>query len=234
MPRLQRFVAEESHHAAGQSTPVGFDDHEDRRVYLRLLQEYCTKHEIRILAWCLTTNHVHLLAVPPSAPALAKAMGGTHGDYARYRNVRMAVTGHLWQARYYSCPVDSPGGWQVMAYIERNPVRAGLVDVAEAYRWSSAPAHVAGASDPILDTELWRQNYNPQRWREVLRMGLDEEAMQERLRLATRTGRPFGSNEFGNVLEWSAERPLLRRPGGRRKASEPVPGLEGQVQLEIG
>jgi REP element-mobilizing transposase RayT len=68
----------------------------------------------------LMSNHVHLLAVPETAESLRCTLGQTHHDYARYRNARRAMCGHLWQSRYYSCPVDEPGVWTVLAYIERN------------------------------------------------------------------------------------------------------------------
>jgi putative transposase len=237
MPRMDRFVAEGyPHHITqrGNQQQVIFDNPEDRRVYLNLLREYADKHELRIWAWCLMTNHIHLLAVPPTAAALAGTLGSAHRDYARYRNIRAGVTGHLWQARYYSCPVDPPGVWQVMAYIERNPVRAGLAETAEDYPWSSARAHVLNASDSILDTSHWREFYTPQRWRETLRIGVEEELLEERIRLATITGRPFGSAEFTNELEWFAGRELTPRRSGRPKKNEPASIAKSQLRLKIG
>ncbi|HEV2688208.1 MAG TPA: transposase [Bryobacteraceae bacterium] len=234
---MDRYIAEGyPHHITqrGNQRQDVFDDAEDRRVYLNLLREYADRHELRIWAWCLMTNHIHLLAVPPSASALARSMGSTHRDYARYRNVRAGGTGHLWQARYYSCPVDAPGVWQVMAYIERNPVRAQLVETAEDYPWSSARAHVTDGSDPLLDTAHWREFYSQQRWRETLRIDVEEEALQERIRLATMTGRPFGSAEFANELEANAKRKLLPRRVGRPKKLQAMVTAEEQLRLEIG
>jgi putative transposase len=111
-----------------------------------LLRRYSSEPGLRIWAWCLMTNHIHLLAVPKTDAALANALGHTHRDYAHYHNARSGKSGHLWQARYYSCPVDTPGVCTVMAYSERNPVRAGL-ELAEDYPWSSAMAHVTNRDD---------------------------------------------------------------------------------------
>ena len=80
-----------------------------------------------------------------------------------------------------------------MAYIERNPVRAGMVVRAEDYAWSSAAAHVGGRDGiGLLEMADWREHYTAARWSEALRLGIDEEALRERIRDATRTGRPFG------------------------------------------
>ena len=195
-----------------------FDDATDRDVYLKLLRRYASEEGLGIWAWCLMTNHVHLLAVPQTGDALASALGHTHRDYARYHNTRSAKTGHLWQARYYSCPVDQPGVCTVAAYIERNPVRAGLVELAEDFAWSSAVAHVTDhdAAD-LLDHVPWRDAYPKDRWREALRIGIHDEALGERIRRATMSGRPFGSAEFTKELEWAAQRRLRPKRPGRPK-----------------
>src|SRR5438477_1231856 len=147
MARIARVVAEGiAHHVTqrGNARQVIFDDPKDRHVYLKLLRGYAQEHRLRISAWCLMDNHVHLLATPETPRALARTLGCAHSDYARYRNVQLASCGHIFQSRYYSCPVEKAAIWRVMAYIELNPVRAGVVESAEHYRWSSARAHVTG------------------------------------------------------------------------------------------
>jgi putative transposase len=161
MARIARVVAPgQPHHVTqrGNRPQDIFDDSTDRQVYLSLLKEYAREHGLRVAAWCLMSNHVHLLAAPETADALARTFGRTHCDYARYRNARQATCGHVWQARYYSCPVDAAGAIPVMAYIERNPVRAGIVASAEDYPWSSVRAHVLGYdASNFLDMAQWRQ-----------------------------------------------------------------------------
>jgi putative transposase len=221
MGRIARVVAEGlPHHITqrGNGRQVVFDDAKDRRVYLKLLQGYAEEYRLRIWAWCLMSNHVHLLAVPETSESLKRSLGQTHADYARYRNAQLATCGHLWQCRYYSCPVDEAGVWRVMSYIERNPVRAGLVELAEDYAWSSARAHVAGHDrEGIVDMGPWRTSYDTERWRDTLRLGVEEEALRERLRQATMTGRPFGSNQFAEQLERTTNRRL--RPRRKNKNS---------------
>ena len=239
MSRIARVVAEGiPHHVTqrGNGRQAVFFDAQDHAVYMKLLREYSSQYGLRIWAWCLMSNHVHLLGVPAMNHSLARALGRTHSEYARYRNARSANSGHLWQSRYYSCPVDGPGIWQVMAYIERNPVRAGLVESADDYVWSSARVHAAGTDDGFLEMAAWRDCYTGTRWREALRHGVDEEALQDRLRVATRTGRPLGSQEFIDQLERNTCRVLRPGRSGRRgKASHAGQSLQGlQSSFEIG
>ncbi len=221
MARIARVVVEGlPHHITqrGNGRQVVFDDVRDRQVYLNLLREYAERYRLRISAWCLMSNHVHLLGVPEVAGGLARALGRTHSDYARYKNARAARGGHLWQARYYSCPIDGSGVWRVMAYIERNPVRAGLVPAPEHYAWSSARAHVTGRDEHgFLDLRSWREVYDAERWSSALRLGIEEEAFAARLQEATRTGRPFGSAEFIEGIERRTKRRLRPVPAGRPK-----------------
>jgi putative transposase len=172
------------HHVTqrGNGRQTVFDDAQDHHVYLRLLQEYTRKYWLHIWAWCLMSNHVHLLAVPQTSDSLSRALGRILCDYARYRNARFASCGHLWQARYYSCPVDGPAVGRVMAYIERNPIRAGLVEIAENFQWSSARTHVADRDGGFVQRAAWRQFYTASRWQETLRLGVDDEILRERLR----------------------------------------------------
>ena len=85
-------------------------------------------------------NHVHLVAVPDASDSLANALRRAHGRYAMYLNARRGRSGHLWQNRFYSCALDGAHLAVALRYVERNPVRAGLAESVEQYRWSSAAA----------------------------------------------------------------------------------------------
>ena len=75
--------------------------------------------------------------------------------YSQYFNKKSGKRGHLWQDRYYSCPLDDDHLYEVLRYIENNPVRAGIVESAEKYRWSSAKAHISTCpSFPVEATVL--------------------------------------------------------------------------------
>jgi putative transposase len=108
----------------GGSIRWGFFHDDDRRVYLHALAEYCGRYGVRLMGFCLMSNHVHFIAIPEHADAFAKAFGRTHNDYARWLHVRQRQIGHLWQNRFFSCPLDSGYCWAALRYVERNPVRA--------------------------------------------------------------------------------------------------------------
>jgi putative transposase len=126
---------------------IFFDDL-DRRVYLRLLAKQCIEQKVRIWAYSLMDNHVHHIAVPDREKALSRAFKRIFGEYARYFNTRYVKTGHLFQGRFKAAVLDEPHLWNAVAYVERNPVRAGLVRRAEDYPWSSARAHCGLREDP--------------------------------------------------------------------------------------
>src|SRR5580658_5444996 len=78
------------------------------------------------------------------------ALKETHGRFASYWNAVHHSTGHVWQGRYYSCPLDEPHLWEALRYTESHPVRASLVTRAECWNWSSATAHCGADA-----TEAW-------------------------------------------------------------------------------
>ena len=163
---------------------------------------------------------------------MAKTLGRTHAEYAKYFNLTQKSCGHVWQARYFSCPLEASYLWRAMAYVERNPVRAGLVEDAGAYRWSSVRSHL-GESDPggIVDVSAWRKEYTPQRWIEVLRSGVDDEQLGERIREATLRGRPMGGDEFIERLEAQTGRRLRPRPTRKRGKRDSTPNHQTQPSL---
>ena len=145
MPRLARTVAVGcAHHITqrGNNRQDVFFVDDDRRVYLELLGEQAERYGLEIVGYCLMVNHVHLVAVPRTEEALAKAVGRTHFCYTQYINRFHKRSGHLWQGRFYSCALDRRHFWQAMKYIECNPVRARLCRKPWRYAWSSAAAHV--------------------------------------------------------------------------------------------
>jgi putative transposase len=170
-------------------------------------------------------NHIHLLAAPARADSLARALGRTNADYARYWNARRGSCGHVWQARFYSCPVEGGHEWVVAQYVETNPVHAGLVDNADSWAWSSALAHVTGRDrSGLLDMTSWAANYDSVRWQRALETSVEDEAWQQRLQEATLTGRPFGSEGFVVNLEGVLGCRLRPRTAGRPRQSPVLAG----------
>ena len=191
---------------------------DDRRVYLDILRKQSAKYGLRVLGYCLMPNHVHLVAVPPAAESLAKAVGRTNFVYTQYINRLHKRSGHLWQNRFFSCALDEAYLWMALAYVDRNPVRAGLVRRAWQYPWSSAVAHVGqGGPSGLLDAKAWRQMSQGIHFRSML-LEADEKGVG-RLRSSTHTGRPLGSDGFLNKLEQALGRRLRPLPVGRPRGT---------------
>jgi putative transposase len=165
------------------------------------------------------TNHVHWVAVPGRPDSLARAFGRAHNDYSRWFNIKNHRAGHLWQNRFFSCPLDPAHLAQAMRYVELNPVRAEITASPIDYQWSSARAHCGLESPPPwLDTAQWSARYSPQQWQEVLALDFRLAGDLDRLREATRTGRPFGTHQFIAELEAKLDRRLFPgKPGRPRK-----------------
>ena len=127
-----------------------FFTNEDREAYIYYLAEQGERFGIRYLAWCLMTNHVHLIGIPQHESSLALGIGEAHRRYTRRINFREGWRGYLFQGRFHSCPLDGDYVLAAVRYVLRNPVRAGIVGAPWDYRWSSARWCVGIASDDPL------------------------------------------------------------------------------------
>jgi putative transposase len=161
MARFPRVVIPDvAHHVTqrGNARQVILADDADRIAYLELLRPYSELYGLSLLGYCLMSNHVHRIAVPRASEALAQTLKHTHGRYASYWNARESSSGHVWQGRFYSCPLDDSHLWKALRYVDLNPVRAGMVAAAEQWPWSSAAAHcLPDAANAILAMDRWRQ-----------------------------------------------------------------------------
>jgi REP-associated tyrosine transposase len=166
---------------------------------------------------------MHLVVVPQAQGALAGALKPVHMRYTQHVNWTQGLSGRLWQGRYFSCPLDEAHHWAAVRYVERNPVRAGLVERAEDYRWSSAAAHCGLRVDGVLSDpcELTSRK-PPDQWAQWLGEPWEAEAeITTRLRQCTHTGRPAGTAGFIASLEALVGRVLRPRKVGRpKKTSE--------------
>jgi putative transposase len=196
MPRMARIVYPGvPHHIiqrGNRRQRVFFSD-EDKALYLRLLVTWGERAGVRIWAYCLMDNHVHHVAVPEREDSLAVAIGQTHKLYTIIVNKREGWSGYLWQGRFISFPMDMSYLYRAMRYDELNPVRAKIVAKATDYRWSSARAHVLGASDPLVSGNPLRMTCSE--WEAYLSKGLtdNETAL---FRAHESTGLPLGDDDF--------------------------------------
>jgi putative transposase len=128
-----------AHHITQRGTDrqLVFRTRMDRPVYLGLLRDQARLTDLPVLAYCLMNNHIHLIAVPLEGAQLAEVMQRVHGRYAQYFNARRTRCGRLWQNCFSSCALGPAHLWTALRYVELNPVRAGMVERAEDFEWSS-------------------------------------------------------------------------------------------------
>jgi len=198
-----------------------FDGEADFDLYVRLMREQGERFGVKFLAWCLMSNHVHLVCVPEREGSLAHGVGEAHKRYTRAKNSREGVRGHLFQERFASCVLDEAHLLAAVRYVELNPVAAGIVDTPAAYQWSSARFHLDRRvrRDPLVEDRTLLGLVHD--WTTFLQDGIDEMEAR-RMERHLWTGRPLGSEEFVRGLEERTRRrlrPLKRgwRKGRRRK-----------------
>jgi putative transposase len=218
MARLARVLCVDTpYHVTqrGNAHQLVFETDADRLVYLDLLRTNCRIQQLSLAGYCLMSNHVHLIVIPRRPEALPLALKSTHGRYASYFNARHASSGHAWQGRYYSCPLDTSHFWSALRYTELNPVRARMVNDPAGYRWSSAACHCGLAViEPWLEADAFNREWTSARWREYLKQpNALEEA--DAIRRSTHTGRPLGAPDFVTQLEKVLRRRLAPLKGGR-------------------
>ena len=222
MSRVARIVVPGyPHHITQRGNRHGniFETDGDREAYLRFLGKYAAQHGLSLWAYCLMTNHVHLVAVPGEEHSLGHGLRDTHTVYAMYFNSRTSLSGHVWQGRFYSCPLDDTHLWAAVRYVERNPVTAGLVEHAADYRWSSAAVHCGVRYDALLSGEFPPSGVITD-WLAWLAQP-EEEELVARIRKETSTGRPCGDAAFLDQIETQLNRSV--RPQKRGPKPKQVP-----------
>ena len=188
-----------------------FFSNEDKVMYLKVLKYQASRFKLRIWSYCLMDNHVHLIVVPRQEESLTKAIAETHRRYSRMINFREGWRGYLWQGRFSSFPLDETYLFAAVRYVERNPVRAKIVQKAEDYPWSSARPHNLKEKNPLLsDFHLIHDIMN---WSDYLKIK-DEEVNLKYFRRHGATGRPLGEMGFIRKLEESTGIKLTRQKPG--------------------
>ena len=232
MPRLQRVVIPGCpHHITqrGNRRQQVFVTPEDYEVFRRMLRKYSRQADLAIQAYCLMPNHVHIVAVPEAATSLARAFKPLFAAYTRHFNVGLGERGRLWQGRFFSCPLDESHLQAAVRYVERNPVRAGLVSCAEEFEYSSAAAHVRRQPDTLLSDPCgMTAALSPEEWAAWLRGGEEADAAEvARLRRATHAGRVAGNAKFISRWERILKRTLTPQKVGRPHKTTPKPINKG-------
>ena len=204
MPRLARSVfVDIPHHITQRGNrreDVFFTD-DDRLIYLEWLKLYCEKYDVSVLAYCLMTNHVHLVLIPHSVDGLRQVLKPLHMRYSQHINKIKEWKGHLWQGRFFSSPLDDAYTWSTIRYVERNPVQIGMIIKAEDYRWSSAAAHCDLKEDSLLATlPVSMSGISQENWSEWLALPEDR-GVTDIIQRNIEKGLPCGNDNFIDKLE---------------------------------
>ncbi len=217
MPRQARNVfANIPHHITqrgNRQADVFFSD-DDKDCYLKLLLEYSKQHNVAVLAYCLMTNHIHLILKPSTADGLQKVLKPLHMRYTQYINKIKGWKGILWQGRFFSSVLDDKYLYHAFRYVENNPVRAKIVETPTDYQYSSARHHCGLVNDELI------ANYNfgvvKEDYKNYL-MSAEDKCSVDILRRNIGKGLPCGSDDFIAKLSKGVGRNLLYKSVGRPK-----------------
>jgi len=206
----------------GNNRQVCFNGDEDMAAYAHWLKVFSEKYRVDIQAWVFMTNHVHLLATPNTLNAVSLMMQSLGRQYVRYYNYTYKRSGTLWEGRYKSCIVQtSEYLLQCYRYIELNPVRAGMVELPDEYRWSSYPCNAMGKVSDLITphpeylslgaTDAVRQ----QAYRELFRYHLDDGRLDD-IRSSVSKGLALGNERFKLQIEANYQRRVTALKVGRK------------------
>jgi putative transposase len=196
-----------------------FDRPGDYDAFLKLVASAQRRTPVQCLAYCLMPNHFHFVLRPLADGDLARFMFWLTTVHAKrwHRAHGSASNGHVYQGRYKALPIAADGHFlRVCRYVERNPVRAGLVDRAEAWSWSSLAQH-QGRSRELVLTE-WPVE-RPTGWIDVVNEGAQTD--EDQVRTAIRRSAPFGPEPWTILIANRLGIASRIRPGGRPRKTKP-------------
>jgi putative transposase len=202
-----------------------FHDEGDFAAFERTLAEAVGRHDVGLLAYCVMPNHFHLVVRPSGDDDLSRFMRWLTMTHTQrwHAHHGSAGSGHLYQGRFKSFPVQSDEHLQIVCrFVERNALRAGLVERAEQWRWSSLRPRTAAQADVAPALTPWPIP-RPKNWLERVNTPLSP-SEEEAVRRAVLRGQPFGSPSWQTEAARRLGLDSTLRPRGRpRKSSEKGP-----------
>jgi putative transposase len=211
------------HHiiARGNNHQAIFDAAADQQKFLLLLAQAAQEHQVALHSYVLMSNHVHLLATPQTQQGLALMMQQLGRSYVRYFNQRVGRSGTLFEGRYKSAIVQTERYLLAcMAYIDLNPVRAGLVAQPQDYPWSSFGHYAGLRQDPLITPHphFWNLGNTPYAreaaYTSLVKSGLNQ-TDEQALTNSALAGWVLGDEAFASTLAKHLQRPTKPKPRGR-------------------
>jgi putative transposase len=193
----------------------------DYQTLLDLLDENAKKFGVAIHAFVLMSNHFHLLATPQTADGLPQMMQAVGRRYVRYFNDTQKRSGTLWEGRYKSTLIQTERYLLAcMAYIDLNPVRAGMVAQARDYHWSSHGHYIGQRIDKLITPHalFWELGNTPfareAAYAELVQSGVSD-AQQAALTDSALRGWALGEPNFLKELQKRTDRRVAKSTAGR-------------------
>ena len=207
----------------GNNRQAIFLDEDDFRLYLGLLYRYKVKYDFKLFAYCLMTNHVHLLIQTTAKATVSQIMQSLTNAHTRHYHYKYKTSGHVWQGRFKS-PIVSDDQYmlKVMQYIEENPVRAGMVNNVCDYKWSSyklnvqskLPKLIDRSQNPVFCKLATTQEECIRHYRKLMAIDISPKSLDE-IRKSVKSGDVYISKKFQERLEQMI--PRKKRRGRPRK-----------------
>lgn len=196
----------------------------DYQRFTEMMYQACERLPLRVVGWCLMPNHFHLVLWPLEDGDLSRWMQWLMTCHVRRYHRHYRSSGHIWQGRFKAFPIQEDGHLlTVLRYVERNPVRAGLVSQAEDWPWSSLyvlthpPALPLLVPGPVSRPEHWLALVNE----------AEPQPELDRLRTSVNRGRPFGSPSWSERMAALLGLEAATRPQGRpRKQPKSIDAKE--------
>lgn len=199
-----------------------FFTNEDYLLYLDLMREACELFDLKLHAYCLMTNHIHLLLTPSEAADLSSAMKRLTQIYVQRINRMYNRSGPLWSGRFKTALVGSDRYLlSCYRYIELNPVRARMVSSPSEYPWSSYKQNVGICPPTFITPHPVFEALGPdlasrsEAYKDIFRETLGDEVVKQ-IQDATSQGLPVGDRHFVSQIEQRVGRRLELRPVGRQ------------------
>ncbi len=204
----------------GNNRQTVFDSEGDHLAFLKAIADLKERKPFDLYGYCLMSNHIHLL-VRPREVSISRIVQSLLVSHTQRFHLFHRSGGHVWQGRFKSPVIqDDDHLLTVLRYIEANPLRAGIVEHAGEYPWSSFACHGQGRKDPLLDTVAGYEALagyaavRQRRWSAYVHAE-PEEAELVAIRRSSETGLPYGAAGWVDHLARKLKLDLTIRPRGR-------------------
>jgi len=220
MPRISRGLADDSiYHVInrGNGGQVVFQKDKDYEAFVNLMKEAKLRYAVKIFAYCLMPNHFHLVLMPHQSGDLSKWMQWLLTSHVRRFHKHYGTSGHIWQGRYKSFLIQEDEHLlTVLRYVESNPLRAGLVNSAKNWLWSSHKESIHRGARLLIDevpVEL------PKEWSKIVNESISEEELEE-VRQSVSRQSPYGDPLWQVHISKTMGLESTVRPRGRPRRED--------------